>query len=382
MEIITTECRTEFAVCNEVSTTYENTRSQIDDVTMKVEIRQNRLQETVLRSQKFEESLDDFLDTLSKLEERMEKEKPVSGKLELVKQQKDEHAQIHNDVMQLEPVFEQIIKAAENLIETSEAGDELEKFKQQVEETKQRYKSVQQTSLKRHKKINNGVLFTQKFYDEITPIEKWLNEKEEGIVSVKEVPCFESTISCELKDVKDMLDSFEEKKPCMENVAALCASVVENADTDHFDVEEKKKTVDEKYKSLNGILTDRESKLSTLLPLAKTYSKEKETVKEYVHKVDEYLLNSCPTYGIDEDKVRKDEDYVSELMERSDQTATAMDALIDTGKKITEEIKNQPSSELVTLNKTIEELADRNKVNITVWYHHHFLTNETAVTRI
>jgi len=167
MEIITTECRTEFAVCNEVSTTYENTRSQIDDVTMKVEIRQNRLQETVLRSQKFEESLDDFLDTLSKLEERMEKEKPVSGKLELVKQQKDEHAQIHNDVMQLEPVFEQIIKAAENLIETSEAGDELEKFKQQVEETKQRYKSVQQTSLKRHKQINNGVLFTQKLSDDI-----------------------------------------------------------------------------------------------------------------------------------------------------------------------------------------------------------------------
>ena len=55
----------------------------------------------------------------------MEKEKPVSAKLLLLKPQKERHDQLHNDVTQLQTVWEHIAKAAEDTIQSSEPGDEV-----------------------------------------------------------------------------------------------------------------------------------------------------------------------------------------------------------------------------------------------------------------
>ena len=81
-----------------------------------MEIRQKFLQESLMRSQEFQETLDDLLDTLSHLEETMDKQKPVSADLSKLNEQKEAHAQLHNDVMQLQPVFEQIVKGGNAII--------------------------------------------------------------------------------------------------------------------------------------------------------------------------------------------------------------------------------------------------------------------------
>ena len=87
--------------------------------------RQTRLQSSLIRSQAFQETLDDFLDRLTKLEELVEKEKAVSGKVQLLKAQKERHDQVHNDVLQLASVWVHIDKTAEDTIESSEPGDEV-----------------------------------------------------------------------------------------------------------------------------------------------------------------------------------------------------------------------------------------------------------------
>ena len=357
MEIITTECKTEFSVCNEVSTSYENTRSQINEVWMKVEIRQNRLQETLMRSQKFQDSFDDFLDTLSHIEETMDKEKPVSAKLDTVKEQKEHHAQIHNDVIQLEPVFEQIIKAAENLIETSEPGEEIEQFKTNVDETKHRYENVQQTSVQRQKQMTNCVLFGQKLLDETTPFGKWLDEKENHIPAMQLLPCFESSIAVELKELKEMINSFDEQKPTLENLSILCNSVVVNAETDQFEIEEKLKVLHDKYKSLNEMLCDRGKKLATLIVLAQNYEKEVKSIEEFLNKVEENTVSHLQTYGIDNEKITKELENITELLKDFEVLFASMKVL-DTSKELSAEINNE-SSELVILKKQVEDIDSR-----------------------
>ena len=76
---------------NDVTTKMQLFKAPMEDVWMKIEVRQNRIQDALLRSQGVQDSVDDFFDRLSEFEERLNKEKPVSANLPTVKEQQNDH---------------------------------------------------------------------------------------------------------------------------------------------------------------------------------------------------------------------------------------------------------------------------------------------------
>ena len=120
-------------------------------------MRQNRLQDTLIKSQQFQDSLDDFLDKLTEFEEQLSEEKPISAKLDVVRDQEKEHEQIHNGICQQEPIFEQLVKKSEDLIDTSEPGDEQEKIRDSLDEMKDRFKDLKEKSTERRLRCSNKI---------------------------------------------------------------------------------------------------------------------------------------------------------------------------------------------------------------------------------
>jgi hypothetical protein len=53
----------------------------MEDTWMRIEVRQNRLQDALLKNQKLQESMNDFVNSMKELEERERVMKPVSADL-------------------------------------------------------------------------------------------------------------------------------------------------------------------------------------------------------------------------------------------------------------------------------------------------------------
>ena len=192
----------DITVVNDVTTKLQDVKAPMEEVWMKIEVRQNRLQDTLIKSQQFQDSLDDFLDKLTEFEERLSEEKPISAKLDVVRDQEKEHEQIHNDICQQEPIFEQLVKKAEDLIDTSEPGEEQEKIRDSLDEMKDRFKDLKEKSTDRQHRLEKVVPTAQKYEDDSSPFKTWLTDQEKKLEKLEPLTCDETTIGRQLKEVK------------------------------------------------------------------------------------------------------------------------------------------------------------------------------------
>ena len=80
-------------VANEVTTKLQSVSWPLEDAWMKLEVRQNCVKDALLRSQTPQDSLDDFIDRIAEIEEHLGKEKPISAKFSVAKEQ-----QLENEV--------------------------------------------------------------------------------------------------------------------------------------------------------------------------------------------------------------------------------------------------------------------------------------------
>ena len=78
--------------------------------------------------------------------------------------------------------------------------------------------------------LTNGLMFSTKYSENITVLEKWLGEKESEVEDIPCTACFEPTITKVLKETKELVRDFDSKKTDIDNIALLCDSIVENVE--------------------------------------------------------------------------------------------------------------------------------------------------------
>lgn len=78
-------------IANDVREKLQLIKRPVEEAWMKLEVRQNCIKDALLHAQTTEDSADDVVDRISELEERLNKEKPVSATLSVVKEQKNNH---------------------------------------------------------------------------------------------------------------------------------------------------------------------------------------------------------------------------------------------------------------------------------------------------
>ena len=76
---------------SQISEKVDGTQTTYDNFTTKVEIRYNRLQNALLKSQEFQATFDDFLNALGALGTRLKKEEPLDSRFQPLKTQLEEH---------------------------------------------------------------------------------------------------------------------------------------------------------------------------------------------------------------------------------------------------------------------------------------------------
>lgn len=376
MDIIIKECEDDFVVCNQVRLLFDNVSRPVEEIWTKIEVRQSRLQDALLKSQKLQESFDDFLDRLGHLEERFDQEKPISAKEDVVKAQKKEHDQVHNDVIQLEPVFEQIMKEAEILLETAEP-EEKDKLKDKIRATTDRYQQLKDNSNTRMKRLTDEVNFTQKLRDEITPFKTWLTETEKRLDELEPIPCTELSVSKEIKNLKAIFEDAKAKQPQLEDIEKRKDDVVENADVDQPAIVDDFCQTKERYDNLTARLTERELKLTELVQHTQEYSTHLKPIDQLLDKVEHSVVCILPLYGIDMEKISKEQDDVNKLVQELTDILPTLKDYNDVCRVIMDKADSD-SPEQPIFKKDVDNLNERYKRLRDQLHNKHDQLNEYA----
>uniref|UniRef100_A0A7M5V1J7 Uncharacterized protein n=1 Tax=Clytia hemisphaerica TaxID=252671 RepID=A0A7M5V1J7_9CNID len=358
IEYITIECPDDVTVVSEVQTKYDQVKKPFDETAFKVDVRMKRLRDTLAQSQKFQESFDDFLDRLSHAEERLSHEKPVSAKLDTVKEQKAEHDQVHNDIVQLEPTFAQICTSADEVLEEADPGEEKDQLKAKIDEVKERYEKMKDDSEKRDKVLADEVKFTQTFDDQHKPFADWLDEIEPKLKNLKPLPCEEDSIQRQVKEAKEASKEIEEQKPKLEDMEKTAQDALDIADVDKIFIEEDVKADRTRYDELKADCDGVEKKLDELLPLAKDYKKEMKPVDEVLDKVEKVVGVAQSPLGLDEDKIKEEKEMLEDLAKELEETKPKLDKFNETAKDLQDKADPE-STELPALKKDVDEINDR-----------------------
>lgn len=358
IEYITMDCPNDVTVVSEVQTIYQNAKKPFEDTGLKIDVRTNRLRSTLAQSQKFQESLDDFLDNLSHLGERLNNEKPVSAKLETVKEQKAEHAQVHNDVVQMEPVFAQICTSANEVLENAEPGEEKDQLKEKIDDVKEKFQTMKEKSTDREKVLADEVDFCEKFAQQHKPFNSWLDTMEAKLNELTPLACEEDSVQRQVKDVKNLVQETGKNEPKIVELEETAKSAVDNAEVDQVFVEEDSKNDRKRFDELKANVDEKDKKLDELLPLAQDYTKELKPVDEVLDKVEKVTGVAQQPMALNEDKIKEEKKKLDDLAKELEETKPVLEKFNDTSKKLQEEA-DEESPELPVVKKETENTNDR-----------------------
>ena len=358
IEYITMECPHDVTVVSEVQTVYQNMKKPFDETALKADVRLNRLRNALAQSQKFQEAFDDFLDNVSHIDERLTNEKPVSAKLETVKEQKTEHAQVHNDVVQLEPVFAQICTSADEVLEEAEPGKDKDELKKKIDDVKERFKDLKEKSEAREKVLEDEVELTEKFDEQHKPFNSWLDTIEPKIKDLRPLPCEEDSLNRQVKQAKEVVEDIKQHEPVLEDMEKTAKEALDNAEVDKTFIEEDVNTDRSRFDDLKVNVDEAVQKLDELLPLAQECTKELKPVDEVLDKIEKVTGVAQSPLGLDEDKIKEEQSVLEKLAKELEEAKPHLVKFNDTAKDL-EEKADPESKELPALKSRVEGVNDR-----------------------
>ena len=110
--------------------------------------------------------------------------------------------QVHNDIIQEEPVFERLIQKGEHFAESLKPGEEKDAVNDKLHEIKHRYNDIVDRSKTMHDTITTVVPVAQKFVEKSVTFKEWLKQTEDAFNDLEPVPCDEEELSRQVKHVK------------------------------------------------------------------------------------------------------------------------------------------------------------------------------------
>ena len=206
-------CDNEPAVLMEVNSKIHKATASLELLSAKVDDKHNMLQAAVLQSQEFQETLDDFADKLTKLEDDVAQMGPVSSQYDVVRDQSEEIEHATADVKQLEPVFEKVSKTGDEILESLEPGEEKDELKERLSDLATRWNTVKKKIEDRKSKIDDVSVVAKTHHDSLQSLLPWMSDVENWVDSLEPVSCDEKCISKEQKTLATLVQQLDEHKP-------------------------------------------------------------------------------------------------------------------------------------------------------------------------
>lgn len=272
-------CDNEPAILMEVNSKVHKATASLELLSAKVDDQHKKLQEAVLQSQQFQETLDDFTEKLAKLEDDVAKMGPVSSQYDVLREQSEDVEHSIADVKQLEPVYERISKNADEILASLEPGEEKDELKERLSDLAARWNAVKEKVDDRKSKIDDVIIVARPHHDSLQSLLPWMSDAEDWVDSLEPVSCDEKCIAKEQKTLATLVQQLEEHKP---EVDAMNDSVRELGDLcdDVQVVQAESKDANKRWQVLTANLTVRQQHLDSVARLLEQLTNQLQPIEE------------------------------------------------------------------------------------------------------
>ena len=272
-------CENEPAIVMEVNSKVYKATTSLDLLSAKVDDQQKKLQEAVLQSQEFQETLDDFAEKLAKLEDDVAKMRPVSSQYDVLREQSEDIEHAVADLRQLEPVYERISRNGENIFASLEPGEEKDELKERLDDLASRWNAVKGKVDDRKSKIDEVVVVAKCYHDSLQSVLPWMSDSETWVDSLEPVSCDEKSIAKERKTLATLVQQLEEHKPEVDAVNDSARELGDLCD-DIQVVQAECKDANKRWQVLTANLTVRQQHLESVATLLEQLTNQLQPIEE------------------------------------------------------------------------------------------------------
>lgn len=245
--------------------------SPIDVIARKVGDRQAKLQNVLLQCQEFQVSFDDFLEKLDDLDTKVSSQDPISAVLDSVKGQKQENEAIKDAIRLQEPVFQNLLKAGEAVLENLDDEQEKAALEKKISDMKTRFEDAKDKADDRQNKLEKVEEEAQKYRDEIELLADMLEKAEEQVKEFEPLSSDREKLAKQKELLSKIQDAADKLKSGVPGVQDNAGALLNDAEADKNVVEEEVDDLVKRIENLKAALDDREEKLAAVQQAAEDY---------------------------------------------------------------------------------------------------------------
>ena len=215
--------------------------------------------------------------------------------------------ELSDKIKQHEPVFEQLVKQGQNLVESTEPGAEREELENKLSDVKARWDEVKQKAADHMDLVNSTVPEAEKYQEAADSLGPWLPEAENALASLEPVAADEDSIAARKAAVKALRDDIEQHRADRDAVGEKSGAVTALAQADQETVEKQAQELTERYDNLDASCAAKEEELENVLNALEQYRVTRQPVDQMLDKAEAVLASLGPVSG-DVDKNKEELD--------------------------------------------------------------------------
>ena len=255
----------------------DNVNSKAKDMPQRLTDRQNELEKILENTLKFNSILEEIERWLPEAVETFDALEPVSSESEKLQEQIRETGKLEEEVkLYLVRVCE-VESTGQRLIEESmENPDAASDVQIKIEKAREPVHQLNAQLEQRRRRLHEAVLQSQEFHDAHDDFVARLGVIEEALKSQKPISPDYPTTKRQKDEAHDLNDSISQMQPALEKLLVKGEKVLKVTDDgeDADALRQKLDSLKEAWENVKSIAADRESNVSLVIPLAKSFYTE------------------------------------------------------------------------------------------------------------
>lgn len=272
---------------------------------------------------------------------------------------------LNDSIHQQEAMFEQLIRAGRNILETTEPGPDKEALETKLNDTTQRWDSVKKQTAERQEQINEVLPLAKEFLSEMQDVKPWLKDAEKRLESLEPDACDLISVDRQLESLLELKKEIAERRPLVEAAKNTSSSLTNSCSADKFVIEGEEQDVRKRFDQLSTDVSRQEENLVALKEALEDYNKSVNPVEELLDSTEKALTSREPT-GINVDKGKAQLNKIEDLLSTLSAHEADLNNLVNAGEKLTSaldpksaeapRVKKEVDSELKRYHELLENL--------------------------
>ena len=189
------------------------------------------------------------------------------------------------------------MKHGQNLLESTEPGDERDELEKKLGDVKERWSDVKQKAVDHMDLVNSTVPEADKYKDAVDSLGPWLPEAEGTLSSLEPVTADEDSIASRKAAVKALRDDIDHHRPDRNTIDEKSKAVIGLAQADQETVEKEAEELTERYDKLDATCAGKQEELENVVNALEQYRAALKPVNQMLDKADAVLASQGPVSG-------------------------------------------------------------------------------------